>query len=98
MGIVVGIWIVAMVLVVCEKLLGNCLDIYSDGIDGETSCSLSRIPAEEAATKSLPLFLAGIGLPLALATPFEGFLCLLSAASLWVLGKATRIRIWPNSA
>lgn len=31
MGIVLGIWIVAMVFVVCEKLLGNCLDRYSDG-------------------------------------------------------------------
>ena len=98
MGIVLGVCLVATVFVVCEILLGNCLDRYSDGIDGEASCRLSRIPAGEAATKSLPLFLAGIGLPLALASPVEGFLCLLIAASLWVIGKTTRIRIWSNSA
>ena len=95
MGIVLGIWIVAMVFVVCEKLVGNCLYVYSDGVDGDASCRLSRIPAGEAATKSLPLFLAGIGLPLALASPVEGFLCLLIAALLWGIGKTNRIRTCP---
>lgn len=95
MGIVLGICIVAMVFVVCEKLVGNCLYVYSDGVDGDASCSLSRIPAGEAATKSLPMFLAGIGLPLTLASPFEGFLCLLVATLLWGIGKTNRIRTCP---
>ncbi len=98
MGIVLGICIVAMVFVVCEKLVGNCLYVYSDGVDGDASCSLSRIPAGEAATKGLPLFLAGIGLPLTMASPFGGFLCLLVAALLWRIGKTTGIRPWPDNA
>ncbi|WP_031385892.1 hypothetical protein [Desulfonatronum thiodismutans] len=95
MGVFLGICLVAMVFVVCEKLVGSCLYVSSDGVDGEASCSLSRVPAGEAATKGLPLFLAGIGLPLTLASPFGGFLCLLVAALLWGIGKTTGIRTWP---
>lgn len=69
-------------LIVCETLIGQ--PPHLDSRAG--SACHRRLPALEAATKAVPLLLAGIGLPLSFAHPGLGLLCLAAAGLLFGLG------------
>lgn len=76
----------AVIFVACERWLGSSSSTYAEGsMDAEFSAS--RLSFWEASTRALPLLLAGIGLPLALAWTLPGIFCLVTACSLFLIGR-----------
>lgn len=85
LAIILIICAAAVIFVVCERWMGSCPSSYSEGMDDR--CNASRLSLREAATRALPLLLAGIGLPLTLAWPLPGIVCLITACILYFIGK-----------
>ncbi|EPR32310.1 hypothetical protein dsat_0662 [Alkalidesulfovibrio alkalitolerans DSM 16529] len=84
---------VALTLVICEVALGRP-ERFAASETGENAeslgCLAPRMSPAEAATRAVPLLLAGLGLPLAIAHPLPGLSCLTLAGALFALGSRLR--------
>jgi hypothetical protein len=85
LAIVIIICVLAVIFVVCERWLGSCSSNYSEGMT--SGCNPTRISFREAATRALPILLAGIGLPLSFGYPLPGIVLLLTALILFLIGR-----------
>ncbi|PTN37864.1 hypothetical protein [Desulfonatronum sp. SC1] len=77
----------ALVLVLCETWLGGDAAFHGQEMEPGVKPASAGLSAWEAVVKVLPIFLGGVGLPLTLAHPSSGILCLALALGLFFLGR-----------
>lgn len=87
MWVFVMIVIATLVLFACERWIGSCPVIDQDGAEFSKQCLPGQLSSREVACRIIPLFLGGLGLPLTLAHPLPGILCLVMALGLFFIGR-----------
>ena len=87
MWITLTLGVAVAVLLVCEKWMGSCPAIYADDPFHREPCPSSQMSLKEATFRILPIFLGGLGLPMAFALPGLGLSCLLIAGGLFFAGE-----------
>ena len=77
----------ALILVLCETWFGGDSASHAQDLVPGVQSIPAKLSAWEASVKVVPLFLGGLGLPLMLAHPLSGILCLILALGLFLLGR-----------
>lgn len=76
----------AVILFVCERWVGRRPAIEQHDPERPDQSLSDRLSSREIVFRLMPIFLGGIGLPLLLAHPIPGLLCLSSALALFLAG------------
>ncbi|GAB6057516.1 hypothetical protein [Desulfonatronum parangueonense] len=86
MELIILIGIAVSLIVICESGLGWCSAVHADGAAEGTSCFPDRIAPRQVLTTVGPLFLLGLGLPLAVGHFLIGLGCLVAGGLLFFFG------------
>jgi hypothetical protein len=91
MWVLVMVVCAAFILLACEKWIGRYPATYQDESAFLEKSLPERFSSKEVAFRLLPFFFGGIGLPLYIAHPLPGILCLILALGLFLVGRKMNI-------